>query len=128
MTVETRPTRTRGSVEKLLATHELRDEQCERCGFRRRMIVSAWIKCGQAPRLDVGAHPRSFPEPGTARVRPRLFGHGSPSPLVEHRERLPAIIAEQELREALIARARQEDVSVSEVMRRALRRYVGLPE
>ena len=63
--------------------------------------------------------------------RPRIVRYSISAPdvrLIRPDRRLPAIVAEPDLRARLIKRARKDDVSMSEVIRRALRLYVGLPE
>lgn len=118
----------RGAVRKVLATHDIgvNDLACQRCHRLYRRIVETMVVCDVEPsNLMPPTDPEYRPDASARGRRASGYGYLDPS-----RRNLSWIrlACEPSLRAELIARSNADHVSLSEVVRRACRAYLGMPE
>lgn len=119
-------TLTRERAREVVATHSIEptDLACRRCKRPYRSIVQDEIECDVAPVAGEDAE-----EPGRRVKSGRPWGstRGYVDPKRPGLAWIRAV-CEPELRTELIAEAVKHDVTLSEIVRRACRRYVGFEE
>lgn len=114
----------RERAREVLATHEIDPNRlvCRWCDRTYRMILQGEIECDKAP--PVGKQgPIAYRRP----AEPRASLRGYEDPKRPHFAWLRAV-CEPELRTMLVSRAVKEGITLSEVVRRACRAYVGMEE
>lgn len=118
----------RGAIRDVLSTHDIgvNDLACQRCYRPYRTIVEGLVACDVQPsNVLPPTDPNYRPEVLKRSRRAHGFGYVDPD-----RRNLSwvRLACEPALRESLIERANADQVSMSEVVRRACRKYLGMPE
>lgn len=117
---------TRERAREILSTHSIgvEDMACRRCGRKYGLIVEEELPC-DAPGPDPTEAIDERKRPGTRSRGTWAETRGYTDPKRPGLAWIRAV-CEPELRRMLIAAAETEGVTLSEVVRRACRRYVGL--